>query len=476
AFYNGVLRADYAGDDAGTYEVAPVAGSIFDGLGAFQFDAPGMYDADYPDQLLPLNGSTDALVYSGGLEGTAAVQYAAADSCERLVYFGFPFETIRPAQRPAVMARVLDFLSWCLFPPADTEITSPAGGSAHNSVPPFAGTAVTELPAALDWVDVQIERDADGWYWTGSGWATGEVWLAATGTSSWGYALPALNDGGYHLRARAWTTKGSVDSSPAELAFTYDTLPPASTVLVTPTGSVVIPTPVSVTLAWEPVEPDGGSTLAYEVQLDGQSYTTTQTAYTFTHLSGGLHTWGVQVFDAAGNRSAWVTDTFSVRLYNCWLPVVMRNFGASSISVLVNGDFETDEGWVLNQLAVYVDVVSGTLHVHSGSRSVRVGIPPGEPGSDIYSSVAQTFVMPSGDTAALRLWVYPIGEGDDPDDWHYVSLRDELGATRSLDHWQSDARAWELREYDLSDQIAQLAGQTVTLYIGTRNDGDDDTA
>ncbi|MCP3886498.1 MAG: hypothetical protein GY700_13715, partial [Propionibacteriaceae bacterium] len=154
----------------------------------------------------------------------------------------------------------------------------------------------------------------------------------------------------------------------------------------------------------------------------------------------------------------------------------MRNFGVSSIPTLVNGDFETDEGWVLNHLAVYVDVASGTLHVHSGSRSVRVGIPPGEPGSDIYSSVAQTFVMPSGDTAALRLWVYPIGEGDDPDDWHYVSLRDELGASRSLDHWQSDARVWELREYDLSDQIAQLAGQTVTLYIGTRNDGDDDTA
>ncbi|MCP4589692.1 MAG: hypothetical protein GY842_03015, partial [bacterium] len=186
-FYNGVLRADYAGDDAGTYEVVPVAGSIFDGLGPFQFDAPGMYDADYPDQLAPVNGSTGALAYSGGLGGTAAVQYAAADSCERLVYFGFPFETIRPAQRPAVMARVLDFLSWCLFAPVDTEITSPAGGSAHTAVPPFEGTAATESPAALDWVDVQIERGADGWYWTGSGWATGEVWLAATGTTLWTY-------------------------------------------------------------------------------------------------------------------------------------------------------------------------------------------------------------------------------------------------------------------------------------------------
>ncbi len=57
-----------------------------------------------------------------------------------------------------------------------------------------------------------------------------------------------------------------------------------------------------------------------------------------------------------------------------------------------------------------------------------------------------------------------------------MSLRDESGTNYVLDQWQSDAQAWELREYDVSDHGAQLAGQTVTLYIGTWNDGDDDTA
>ena len=90
--------------------------------------------------------------------------------------------------------------------------------------------------------------------------------------------------------------------------------------------------------------------------------------------------------------------------------------------------------------------------------------------------MAQTFVMPSGDTATLRLWVYPISEGDDLEDWHYVSLRDELGVNHALDQWQSDAQAWELREYDLNEHVVQLAGQTVTLYIGTRNDDNDDTS
>jgi len=111
AFYHDVLRSGYAGDDAGTYQVAPLAGSIFEGLAPFRFDAPGMYDADYADQLIPVNGSVAALAYQGGNGGTAAVQYQ--DGCRRLVYFGFPFETIWPQQRPLVMGRVLDFLGAC---------------------------------------------------------------------------------------------------------------------------------------------------------------------------------------------------------------------------------------------------------------------------------------------------------------------------------------------------------------------------
>jgi bacillopeptidase F (M6 metalloprotease family) len=42
----------------------------------------------------------------------------------------------------------------------------------------------------------------------------------------------------------------------------------------------------------------------------------------------------------------------------------------------------------------------------------------------------------------------------------------------SLDQWHSEAGIWGQREYDLS----AFLGQTVTLYVGTRNDGDDDTA
>ena len=282
-----------------------------------------------------------------------------------------------------------------------------------------------------------------------------------------------MEDSDYHLRARAWTTGGDADTTPAEVVFTYDATVPASTTLITPTGGVELPAGQDVTLVWQPVGPDGGSPLSYRVRLDGSVYTTTQATYTFSTIADGPHTWGVQVLDAAGNTSNWITTTFSVSGYHCWLPLVMRSFrvGVECTDVLDNGTFESDGGWELNQLATY----DRTL-VRSGARSGRVGVPPGEPGSDVFSSVAQTVALPAADRATLRLWVYPIGEGDDPGDWHYVGLRDQSGVYHALDHWHSNARAWEQRQYDLSAYAASPAGQTVTLYVGTRNDGDDDTA
>ncbi len=390
-FYNDVLRADYAGDDAETYQVAPVTGSIFEGLDAFRFDAPGMYDADYPDLITPTNGSTAALSYSGGLEGTAAVQYDGAVGCERLVYFGFPFETIWPDQRPAVMERVLDFLGLCLPVSVETKIATPADGSVHHTIPSFGGTASADGMGVLDRVEVQIQRLSDGRYWvtgtagitgsawiTGTAWSTSTTWMTATGTASWTYPLPYLDNDDYRLYARAWTTGGEVDLSPDEVGFTYRARP-----------------------------------------------------------------------------------------VGIWLPLVLSGYRSARDPVLLNGGFETDEGWVLNQLAVY-----DTVRVHTGLRSARVGIPHGEPGSDAYSSVAQTFVVPSNGAVTLQLWVYPISEGDDSGDYHYVSLRDEADGYHTLDHWQSDAQEWEQRQYDLGSYL----GQTVTLYIGARNDGDDDTA
>lgn len=336
-FYNTLLRAGYEGDDAGTYQVRPVTGSLFDGLGTFRFDAPRMYDADFPDRLAPLNGSMAALLYDGGLGGAAAIQYDnPVNRCERLVYLGFPFETIWPDSRPMVMARVLGFLGRCLGPAVRTEIVSPRDGGAYATPPDFAGVSTASSDEPIEQVEVQLQRAVDGYYWvtgtaclTGTMWSAEESWITAARPSppvavlTWTHHLPCLSDGDYILRARSRTVEGAL-SEPAVVSFTYDTLPPRATTLITPTGGVTITALPALRLEWEAVPPDGGSALAYTVGLDGRLYTTTNNVYTISYVADGPHEWGVQVFDAAGNRSEWVMDSFYVARYNLWLPVILR--------------------------------------------------------------------------------------------------------------------------------------------------------
>ncbi|MBN1179877.1 MAG: fibronectin type III domain-containing protein [Anaerolineae bacterium] len=375
-FYNGALRASYAGDDAGTYTVAPAAGSIFEGLAAFRFDAPDEYDADYPDQLTPFNGATVALAYQGGGGGSAAVQYA--DGCQRLVHFGFPFETILPADRPAVMARVLGFLGECTVLPLQTAIAAPENGAFYETPPAVSGTASGGSGVAA--VEVSLCRQSDGLCWDGAGWISATTWLSATGTTAWSYTLPALAEGEYTVQARARDAEGYVDPTPAAVSFRV-----------------------------------------------------------------------------------------LLRAERAFLPLVLAAPHVTCQDVVADGGFEEGNAWTLNYLAAY-DVAQ----VYAGARSARVGIPPGEPGGGAlaYSSVRQQISLPAGSRATLRMWLYPSGEGGDTDDTHYVVFYDQVGGYHVLSTWQSDTRTWEQHTFDLSPYL----GQTITLYIGTKNDGDDDTS
>jgi hypothetical protein len=460
AFYADVLRAEYAGDDGDSYCVSPASGSIFSGSGGFRFDADGMYDPDFPDVLTPIKGSSAALVYQGGTGGTAAVQYA--NGCERVVVFGFPFETIQPDRRSAVMSAVLGFLDECAHPAVDTSISSPSYGSAYSTLPIFAGTA---QPASVSRVEVQIQDSATGQYWNGSHWVTSATWLEATGDEAWSYALPpSLPEADYRLRARAQISPGNYDESPAETAFTYDTTPPASTSLIAPTGGATISALPELTLDWSDVAPDAGSELSYLVDLDGVRHPTSSSFYT-TSVSEGTHTWGVQVVDAASNESEWVNDTFIVDREHARLPLVQKGPSGgvpACHDLIVNGGFESDGGWLFNGHAAYV-----TTHFHSPHRSAQVGHDKAA-----YSSVRQEIVLPEGSSATLRLWLYPISEGNDPDDLHYVWLRDQWWDSHPLELTTSDAREWRQGEYDLTPYM----GQRVTIFVGALNDSDGDAA
>lgn len=135
--------------------------------------------------------------------------------------------------------------------------------------------------------------------------------------------------------------------------------------------------------------------------------------------------------------------------------------------VLVNGGFESDAAWTLHNAAYVTDTV------HAGARSLRTGIPPGASGgmTKTYSSARQQVTLPQATDVRVSYWAYPVNEGDDADDRQYVLLRDEQGVNHWLSDETADTQAWEQRQHDLS----AYAGQTVTLFFGSRNDGDDDT-
>ncbi|MFT5834254.1 MAG: N-acetylmuramoyl-L-alanine amidase [Cognaticolwellia sp.] len=92
-FFQKYLKAQYAGDDAQTYNFAAVSGSFMNGIkGSFDNSENGYFDVDYPDQLRPVGGAKAILTYSGGKGGIAGIAYNGRDF--KVVNYGFPLETV----------------------------------------------------------------------------------------------------------------------------------------------------------------------------------------------------------------------------------------------------------------------------------------------------------------------------------------------------------------------------------------------
>ncbi len=123
AFFHNYLKAQYAADApgnvAGTYYSARGAPeNIFADITQINFDngSHGTINVKYADALRPYGGSKIALYYRNvsnynvaGL--TFQGLFEGGSQPGKLVYFGFPFETIYSAQtRQEVMAKILNFL------------------------------------------------------------------------------------------------------------------------------------------------------------------------------------------------------------------------------------------------------------------------------------------------------------------------------------------------------------------------------
>ncbi|MDY0082988.1 MAG: T9SS type A sorting domain-containing protein [Ignavibacteriaceae bacterium] len=120
-FINNFLKAKYVNDapngQSGVYyQAEPISGSIFDGIGDINFDngSQGTINVSYPDVINGVNGGINCLRYSNVSNQTAAVNYAgifpAGIVPGKVVFVGFPFETIYPeSKRNLFLSKVIDF-------------------------------------------------------------------------------------------------------------------------------------------------------------------------------------------------------------------------------------------------------------------------------------------------------------------------------------------------------------------------------
>jgi hypothetical protein len=153
------LHATLASDahtNSGSYTVVAPSDAIFVGIASGTIDngTKGIYWVKDPDVLTPSGvGARAVLNYSGGLGGAAGIQYDGSAGGGRVIYFGFPFETISvAARRNSYMSEILEFLS--VPPPAGSPvITSPPLSQTVNrySDVTFTVAATGQPPLFFQW-------------------------------------------------------------------------------------------------------------------------------------------------------------------------------------------------------------------------------------------------------------------------------------------------------------------------------------
>jgi len=114
-FVHNQLHAAYVADSSGVWNFAAVTNSIFAGNpnGTFDDGSLGIYKVGYPDLITPVNGgATGCVNYSNVASGVAGTVYDGSAGGGKVVYFGFPFETIIGSSvRNAYMAGLLNFFN-----------------------------------------------------------------------------------------------------------------------------------------------------------------------------------------------------------------------------------------------------------------------------------------------------------------------------------------------------------------------------
>ncbi len=111
-FFNRFLRAKYSGDDSGSLSASGISGTLFEGISFSYGTGAALYLEDYPDYVSAVNGGKVCLKYGNGYNAAICYEGSYNDVGEpgKLVYMGFPFETIvTESDRAQVMHAVIEY-------------------------------------------------------------------------------------------------------------------------------------------------------------------------------------------------------------------------------------------------------------------------------------------------------------------------------------------------------------------------------
>jgi len=166
----------------------------------------------------------------------------------------------------------------------------------------------SDTQSDLTEVALSIRRVGTSLYWNGASFSSAtEVFLPATGTASWSYAMAATSfpaDDNYTLRARATRYYGQF-SIYTETITIDRTAPLAPTITSGPSGTTGGGGPFSFTFT-------GEAGAGFECSLDAGTWAACTSPKTYGALTSGLHTFDVLAVDGAGNLGAPTRRTWTV--------------------------------------------------------------------------------------------------------------------------------------------------------------------
>jgi hypothetical protein len=168
-------------------------------------------------------------------------------------------------------------------------------------------------PSGVASVSLSVRRVATGLYWNGSAFASArELFLTASGTTTWRLSLPLPPEGSYVVRVRASDKLGNATPAGAELTatFTIDLQPPPAPTIVDGPPSLTNSAVATFTLT------DSEAGVSFVCKLDYErDYRACDAHPTFSGVRDGQRTLSVRALDRAGNLSTaaaqwtWRVDT-----------------------------------------------------------------------------------------------------------------------------------------------------------------------